>query len=386
LNIGCKSHLRLTRKWYNTAVGTRRAFIVDTVGAVAALAAVASCSRQNSSAGAETTVEAQAAPSDPETTTSAAPIPSTSSTSSTSPDPTDDPWAMADFAELDAFLDAADTEAFRIVEQGEVVHEWYRNDSSYGRDTASAQKSVLSLLVGRAIADGLFDLDTPIDDVLGVGWTPHGQSAGITVRQLLSMTSGLDDQFAVIAPPGTMWRYSGAFAALFDVLTTTTGRQLNEIADDWLFDPSGASTAQFYERRSSEFAPIGLFARASDLTAIGQMVLDRAQPGVPDVWLDESLATSQPYNEAYGYLWWLNGKESFLLPGRAMVARPGPLVPSAPAGMVAALGKDDQKLYLVADLGLAVARLGGKAAARTELARSSFDDDLWQLLSQMRPT
>ena len=200
------------------------------------------------------------------------------------------------------------------------------------------------------------------------------------------MTSGLDDQFAVVAPPGTMWRYSGAFAALFDVLTTTAGRQLNEIADDWLFDPAGASTARFYERRSNEFAPIGLFARASDLTAIGQMVLERAQPGVPDAWLDESFATSQPDNEAYGYLWWLNGKDSFLLPGRAIVARPGPLVPSAPAGMVAALGKDDQKLYLVADLGLAVARLGGKAVTRTQPARSSFDDDLWQLLSRMRPT
>ena len=122
---------------------------------------------------------------------------------------------------------------------------------------------------------GCFTLDTHIDDVLGTRWTPHGQSAGITVRQLLTMTSGLDDQFAVIARPGTMWRYSGAFAALFDVLTTTTGRPLNEIADDWLFDPAGASTAQFYERRSDGFAPVGLFARARDLTAIGQMVIDQ---------------------------------------------------------------------------------------------------------------
>ena len=307
-------------------------------------------------------------------------------TSPTAAEPAGDPWSTADFAELDAFLDAADTEAFRIVEQGTVIHEWYRTDSSYGRDIASAQKSVLSLLVGRAIADGLFGLDTHIDDVLGTGWTPHGQSAGITVRQLLSMTSGLDDQFAVIAPPGTVWSYSGAFAALFDVLTTTTGRQLNEIADDWLFGPAAAQTAQFYDRRSDDYAPIGLFAWASDLTSIGQMVLDVALPAVPAVWLEESLATSQPFNEAYGYLWWLNGKDSFLLPGSARVARPGLLVPSAPAGMVAALGKDDQKLYLVADLGLAVARLGGKATAGTRLARSSFDDDLWQLLSRMRPT
>ncbi len=293
-------------------------------------------------------------------------------------------WSGADFAELDDFLAAADTEAFRIVEHGEVIHEWYRTDSSYGRDIASAQKSMLSLLVGRAIADGLFGLDTEIDELLGTGWTPHGQSAGITVRQLLSMTSGLDDQFAVIAPPGTAWRYSGAFAALFDVLTTTTGRELGAIADDWLFAPAGATTARFYHRRTDDYGPVGLFARASDLTAIGKTVLDRTQPGLPDSWLDASLSTSQPYNEAYGYLWWLNGQESYLLPGPALVARRGPLVPSAPAGMVAALGKDDQKLYLVPDLRLAVARLGGKAVAETQLARTSFDVDLWQLLSRMR--
>ena len=294
-------------------------------------------------------------------------------------------WSGADFAALDDFLAATDTEAFRIVEQGEVIHEWYRTDSSYGRDIASAQKSVLSLLVGRAITDGFFGLDTEIDEVLGTGWTPHGESAGVTVRQLLSMTSGLDDQFAVIARPGTTWRYSGAFAALFDVLTTTTGRDLGRIADEWLFAPAGATTARFYERRTDRYGPVGLFARASDLTAIGQTVLDRTQPGLPDSWLDASLSTSQPYNEAYGYLWWLNGQESYLLPGPALVARPGPLVPSAPSSLVAALGKDDQKLYLVPDLALAVARLGGKAVAETQLARSSFDDDLWQLISRMRP-
>ena len=374
---------------YERRVDTRREFIVDTIGVVVAMALVGSCRGPDTTGEVAPTMSPEPESSDPSTTTSVTPTASSASTASSAPAPSGpelSPWSGADFAELDAFLDAAATEAFQIVEQGQVVHEWYRTDASYGRDVASAQKSVLSLLVGRAIADGLFDLDTHIDDVLGVGWTPHGQSAGITVRQLLSMTSGLDDQFAVIAPPATLWRYSGAFAALFDVLTTSTGRQLNEMADEWLFGPAGATTAQFHERRSNEFAPIGLFARASDLTAIGQTVLDHAQPGLPDVWLDESLATSQPYNGAYGYLWWLNGKDSFLLPGRAMVARPGPLVPSAPAGMVAALGKDDQKLYLVADLGLAIARLGGKAVIGTQLAPSSFDDALWQLLSQMRPT
>ena len=293
------------------------------------------------------------------------------------------PWAGADLDELDRFLDEAHTDAFRIVERGEVIHEWYRQDPTFARDVASAQKSVLSLLVGRAVGDGLLALDTEIDEVLGADWTPHGQSAGITVHQLLAMTSGLDDQFAVIAAPGAEWHYSLAFAALFDVLTTVTGRGLDDLADEWLFAPAGAHTARFYERGTTQFAPIGLFASASDLTAIGQTLLDASQPGLSPGWLDESLASSQAMNPAYGQLWWLNGQESFRLPG-ALVSRPGWLIPSAPADLVAALGKDDQKLYVSRELDLVVARLGDKASTEVRSALSSFDDELWSMLLDLR--
>ena len=264
-----------------------------------------------------------------------------------------------------------------------MVHEWYRTDDTYARDVASAQKSVLSLLVGRAIGDGLFEPDTPIDELLGTAWTPHGQSAGITVRHLLSMTSGLGDQFEVIAAPGAQWYYSAAFSALFSVITTVTGRTLDDIADEWLFTPAGSSTAEFYERRTGDFAPIGLVARASDLTAIGQTVLDGSQPGLPGDWLDDSFASGSAMNEAYGYLWWLNGQTSYRLPG-TRVARRGSLIPSAPADLVAALGKGDQKLYVSRDLDLVVARLGDKASPEVRPALSTFDDPLWALLLELR--
>jgi CubicO group peptidase (beta-lactamase class C family) len=293
------------------------------------------------------------------------------------------PWSGAEFTEFDRFLEQANTNAFRIVEGGELVHEWYRTDETYVRDIASAQKSVLSLLVGRAIGDGAIALDTPIDDLLGTAWTPHGQTVGITVRHLLSMTSGLDDRYAVIAEPGTEWHYSGAFAALFDVLTTITGRDLGDLADDWLFTPAGAATAEFYERRTTQFAPIGLLARVNDLTAIGQTVLEATQPGLSDDWLDESFAPSSPMNESYGYLWWLNGQDSYRLPG-ARVARPGELIASAPDDLVAALGRDDQKLYVSRELDLVAARLGDRASPAVRPARSGFDEALWEWLVELR--
>ncbi len=147
-------------------------------------------------------------PPDPSTTTGSSPASSTSSSTAATA-----PWSGANFDELDEFLSVTNGEAFSIVECGLKVHEWYRTDDTYTRDIASAQKSVLSLLVGRAIADGLIGLDTLVDDVLGSGWTPHGQSSTVTVRHLLTMTSGLDDSLALVAAPGTSWLYSGAFAS-----------------------------------------------------------------------------------------------------------------------------------------------------------------------------
>ena len=83
-----------------------------------------------------------------------------------------------------------------IVEAGSVIHEWYRDgDASFARDIASAQKSVLSLLVGRAIDEGLLLLESTIDSVLGTGWAT-GDSGTVTVAHLLTMTSGLDDSLA----------------------------------------------------------------------------------------------------------------------------------------------------------------------------------------------
>jgi CubicO group peptidase (beta-lactamase class C family) len=292
------------------------------------------------------------------------------------------PWSGADLADLDRYLEQTNTNAFRVVEDAAVVHEWYRDDETFARDIASAQKSVLSLLVGRAVGDGAITVDTPIDDVLGSAWTTHGQTADITVGHLLTMTSGLDDRFQVIAEPGAEWHYSGAFAALFDVLTTVTGRGLNDLADEWLFTPAGAATAEFHDRRAAMFAPIGLLARASDLTAIGQTVLDATQPGLAADWLDDSFAPGSPMNGSYGYLWWLNGQASFRLPGTRQ-ARPGPLIPSAPTDLVAALGKDDQKLYVSGEHRLVVSRLGASSGER-RAAPSAFDVELWERLVDLR--
>ena len=60
-------------------------------------------------------------------------------------------------------------------------------------DVASIQKSVVSVLVGIAQERGLLNIDDKISEYLGRGWSAAAaeQEQNITIRHLLTMTSGL---------------------------------------------------------------------------------------------------------------------------------------------------------------------------------------------------
>jgi CubicO group peptidase (beta-lactamase class C family) len=85
--------------------------------------------------------------------------------------------------------------------------------------------------------------------------------------------------------------------------------------------------------------------------------------------------SSQNLNPSYGYLTWLNGKSSYMLPTTQFLFS-GMLVPNAPADMYCALGKNDQKIYVVPSQKLVVIRMG-ETANQSMLALSSFDNELW---------
>jgi CubicO group peptidase (beta-lactamase class C family) len=96
---------------------------------------------------------------------------------------------------------------------------------------------------------------------------------------------------------------------------------------------------------------------------------------ISEAFLNEATNTSQNINQAYGYLWWLNGKSSFHLP-QSQLQFNGELIPNAPPDMYAALGKNDQKIYVVPSKKLVVIRMGD-AADGENFALSTFDNDLW---------
>jgi len=94
--------------------------------------------------------------------------------------------------DLDEFLAVTVSTALLVVVNGVLVHERYFQGTQAGDRLLgfSATKSALALVVGQAVDDGrLPGLDTPVTDL--VPELGSGGYSGVSLRQLLTMTSGV---------------------------------------------------------------------------------------------------------------------------------------------------------------------------------------------------
>ena len=102
---------------------------------------------------------------------------------------------------------------------------------------------------------------------------------------------------------------------------------------------------------------------------------------VSENFISEAINTSQNINLAYGYLWWLNGKSNYHLPSIQNEFN-GSLISNAPSDMFCALGKNDQKIYIVPSKKLVIIRMG-EAADTASFGLSTFDNDLWGKINDL---
>ncbi|RSK47378.1 serine hydrolase [Hymenobacter rigui] len=311
-------------------------------------------------------------------------------------------WCQPQLDSLLNFLGRKGTKSFIVLKDGRIVVERYYG--TFTQDSvwywASAGKSLTATLTGLARQDGLLTLQDSVNRFLGRGWSsaPAGRERLITLRHLLTMTSGLDD-----TPPapcdnesstpgcllyrtdaGTRWAYhTGAYRQLQTVLARASGLPLNQYTNQRLASRIGMQglwVQDVYYSRARDMARFGLFALARGSWNGTAILTDTS-------YFRQMTTPSQNFNRSYGYLWWLNGQSSYMLPGPQQLVLPGNITPSAPADMVAALGKNDQKIYVVPSLRLVVVRQGASAGS-PRLALSSFDTDLWRYLiaaMQCRP-
>lgn len=313
--------------------------------------------------------------------------------------PSDLGWCPDRIDSLIDFVGSRNTKAFLILKDGKIVIEHYYG--TFTQDSlwywASAGKTLTAMLTGIAQEEGLLDIALPSSTYLGAGWTSctPQQEAQITVRDQLMMTSGLDDGvpddnctdpacLQYLADAGTRWAYHNApYTLLDDVIANAAGttfssyfntRIRNRIGMDGFWFPGGSPYNNVYYSRARSMARFGLLALNRGVWAADTVLHDTA-------YFNAMTTPSQTLNESYGYLWWLNGQPSYMLPGLQFVF-PGPAMPDAPADMICGLGKNDQLLNVVPSRNMVVVRMGNDAYGSFSVA-TVLNNEIWQLIEQL---
>ena len=305
-------------------------------------------------------------------------------------------WCQTRIDSLYNYLQAKNTKSFIILKNGKIVLEKYFG--TYTADSlhywASASKSLTGFLAGVAQQKGYININNTVSQYIGTGWTsePLAKENLITVKNLLQMTSGLND-----APPlpcnnedtaktcltfsvnaGTRWAYhTGAYKKVQDVISASAATNYNLVTNNWIEAQTGMSGTWFQQV---------YYSKARDMARFGLLNLNKGIWNTDTIMKDSlyfknMTNTSQNFNLAYGYLWWLNGKASYMNPGIQLVLN-GPLIPNCPSDMFAALGKNDQKIYVVPSTKMVVIRQGSSAENVT-FALSNFDNVLWDYINKL---
>jgi CubicO group peptidase (beta-lactamase class C family) len=248
--------------------------------------------------------------------------------------------------------------------------------------------------VGIAQHEGFLQLEKPTSTYLGSGWTSlsAAKENQITVKHQLTMTTGLDDGVAdpyctlpscllFKAAPGSRWAYhNGPYTVLDKVIEAATTQSFSNYFNTRLRNKIGMDGTWIKVDYNNLY-----YSTARSMARFGLLILNKG------VWNGETIIkdanyftamtiTSQTLNQSYGYLWWLNGKSSFMFPGSQAVV-PVSLSPLAPADMIAGMGKNGQLVNVVPSQNIIMIRMGEDPA--NSLVPFTYQNQLWEKLNDV---
>lgn len=303
-------------------------------------------------------------------------------------------WNQEAVQPLLDYLELKNSKSFLILVNGRIVMENYFNGHSATTNWywASAGKTLTTALTGIAEQEGYINTNNKVSDYLGTAWTaePLEKENLITCKHLLTMTSGIEDiangdavtpaSLTYKADAGTRWAYHNVYVKLQDVIAQATGQSWNTYFNSKLRDKIGMNGVWLPLDNNSVY-----FSTTRSMARFGLLMLNKGK-WENNVILNESFfnaatTTSQNLNLSYGYLWWLNGKSSYRLP-QSQLQFSGSIIPNGPNDMFMALGKNDQKIYVIPSKKMVVIRMGD-AADSVNPALSDFDNTLWQKINAL---
>jgi CubicO group peptidase (beta-lactamase class C family) len=244
------------------------------------------------------------------------------------------------------YMDSQRVAGVLVIQDGRVRLEQYGLgiDATRPWVSFSMTKSLTSTLVGSALRSGaITSLEDPVTRYLPA--LAGGGYDGVTLRQLLSMTSGVrwNEDYAdplsdvarflsepiqpgqdpVVtymqrlpraAEPGTRWNYSTGETNLVGALVAAAeGRPLAELLSERIWSRLGmeADAAWALDQAGREIGGCCVSATLRDWGRIGLMALDQGQTAggriVPDDWFAQAVVRQADIGtpgQGYGYQWW----------------------------------------------------------------------------------
>ena len=255
------------------------------------------------------------------------------------------------------YVESQNSSGLLVLVNGKILIEeyWTEKRDLHFEDVASIQKSVVSLLCGKAMSKGLLDINSPVNKYIDSGWSNSDikNENAILVRHLLSMSSGLDKGLNFKHLPGVNWSYNTtAYSKLITILETLTKKEIKELTQEWLTKPIGINDSKWIKRQGNNDYPHGYKANLRDLGRLGLLILNNGY------WEDENIINNSDYlknafqpsqkmNITYGYLFWLN--KEFKYHG------------DCPDDMIIMVGAGNRYVYVFPSTDVVVVRLGRSA-------------------------
>lgn len=298
-------------------------------------------------------------------------------------------FSAAVWSQNDARFDAA-TEysrstrgaALLIIEKGKTVVEEYPIGGSPELPwfLASGTKSFAGVMCAAAIDDGLIgSFDEKVSDTI-TEWRSDEKRSSITIRQLLTLTSGIDAGPVASSPsyrsaisyeqrhdPGTKFQYGPVPFQVFGELMTRKLSKRNETVMAYLerriLDPLGIKGLRWRKVDGQPILAQGIAMTAREWSQFGKFLVAggkwNGKQLIKKKLIDE-LVKGSAANPAYGITFWLNGVG--VGPAgdiRSMYIDATNKKKTPLAGDVfMAAGAGNQRLYMIPSLDLVIVRFG----------------------------
>ena len=307
-------------------------------------------------------------------------------------------WCTDKIDPLFDFLKLKNTKAFIVLKDGKIVIEKYYDNFVQDsiRYWASAGKTLTGMLVGIAQQEGYLKITDKSSKYLQVGWTsmPQAKEDLITIQNQLSMTTGLDDGvpendctidtcLVYKADAGTRWAYHNAPYTLLDkVIESATGKTFNTYFAQAIRNKIGMNGIWVKQDFNNIY-----FSTPRSMARYGLLLLNKGNWDGNSIindlsYINDMTNSSQNINKSYGYLTWLNGKDSYMLP-QSQVIFNGSLMKDAPNDLFAAEGKNGQIINVVPSQNLVIVRMGNSPGDGFGNISNFFNNDIWTYLNEI---